>query len=109
MEDLASIFKALSDPTRLRLIKLLAQQEPGSALCVMALADRLGVSQPAVSQHLRVLRNLGLVRGERRGFRVHYFLDEKELARWREATQKALEGVNSGTIDRTQGDRRSNE
>ena len=92
MEELASIFKALSDPTRLRLIKLLAQQGPGCALCVMALAERVGVSQPAVSQHLRVLRNLGLVRGERRGFRVHYFIDERELARWRELAREVLEG-----------------
>jgi len=48
------------------------------------------VSQPAVSQHLRVLRNLGLVRGERRGYRVHYFLDEDELAEWKEVASDAL-------------------
>lgn len=90
IEEATQIFKALSDPTRLRLIQILSQQEPGSALCVMALADRLEVSQPAVSQHLRVLRNLGLVRGERRGFRVHYFLDEDQLAKWREIASDAL-------------------
>lgn len=91
IEEAGQVFKALSDPTRLRLIQLLARQEGGSALCVMALADRLGVSQPAVSQHLRVLRNLGLVRGERRGCRVHYFLDEDELAKWREMASEVLE------------------
>ncbi len=90
IEEATQIFKALSDPTRLRLIQLLAQQESGSALCVMALADRLEVSQPAVSQHLRVLRNLGLVRSERRGFRVHYFLDEDQLAKWREIASEVL-------------------
>ncbi len=90
IEEATRIFKALSDLTRLRLIQLLVQQERGSALCVMALADRLEVSQPAVSQHLRVLRNVGLVRGERRGFRVHYFLDEDELAKWREIASDAL-------------------
>lgn len=90
IEEATQIFKALSDPTRLRLIQLLVQQEWGSARCVMALADRLEVSQPAVSQHLRVLRNVGLVRGERRGFRVHYFLDEDELAKWREIASDAL-------------------
>lgn len=90
LEEATQIFKALSDPTRLRLIQLLASQERGSALCVMALADRLEVSQPAVSQHLRVLRNLGLVRGERRGFRVHYFLDEGELAKWRAIVSDSL-------------------
>lgn len=90
LDEATQIFKALSDPTRLRLIQLLACQERGSALCVMALADRLEVSQPAVSQHLRVLRNLGLVRGERRGYRVHYFLDEDELAKWREIASDVL-------------------
>jgi len=91
IEEAGRVFKALSDPTRLRLIQLLACQEGGSALCVMALADRLGVSQPAVSQHLRVLRNVGLVRGDRRGCRVHYFLDEDELAKWRKIASEALE------------------
>lgn len=90
LDKATQIFKALSDPTRLRLIELLAGQERGSALCVMALADRLEVSQPAVSQHLRVLRNLGLVRGERRGYRVHYFLDEEELAKWRAIVSDSL-------------------
>ena len=78
IEELAEIFKALSDRTRLRLIKLLG--ESGGALCVNALAGRLGVTQSAVSQHLRVLRQAGLVRGERRGYFVHYSLDQDRLA-----------------------------
>jgi ArsR family transcriptional regulator len=61
IEELAEIFKALSDPTRLRLVKLLG--EHGGALCVNALAHRLEVTQSAVSQHLRVLRQAGLVNG----------------------------------------------
>ena len=80
VEELAELFKALSDPTRLRLIKLLAecasQSEKcgGGSLCVNALAGSLDVSQSAVSQHLRVLRQAGLVQGERRGQMVHYSL-----------------------------------
>jgi DNA-binding transcriptional ArsR family regulator len=77
IEELADTFKALSDPTRMRLIKLLS--EGGGALCVNALAHKLGVTQSAVSQHLRVLRQAGLVRGERRGYFVHYALDEDGL------------------------------
>ncbi|MBN1844923.1 MAG: winged helix-turn-helix transcriptional regulator, partial [Sedimentisphaerales bacterium] len=60
--------KVLSVGTRLRIIQLLN----GRALCVNALAQRLGVSQSAVSQHLRVLRDAGLVIDEKRGYFVHY-------------------------------------
>jgi DNA-binding transcriptional ArsR family regulator len=77
IEQLADTFKALSDPTRMRLIKLLRASD--GALCVNALAHNLGVTQSAVSQHLRVLRQAGLVRGERRGHFVHYLLDDDGL------------------------------
>jgi DNA-binding transcriptional ArsR family regulator len=77
IEQLANTFKALSDPTRMRLIKLL--HDSGGSLCVNALAHRLGVSQSAVSQHLRVLRQVGLVQGERAGYFVHYSLAEDAL------------------------------
>ena len=78
--DLALFFKALSDDTRLRLVALLARQERGRAACVSRLAHELDTSISNVSQHLRVLKNLGLVRGERRGYRIHYFLDRERLA-----------------------------
>lgn len=83
-------FAALADPTRLRLIQALARQSAEEPLCVHALAEHLGVSQPAVSQHLRVLRNLGIVRAERRGPRVHYFLDQGRFGQWRKVAQEAL-------------------
>lgn len=77
IEELAEIFKALSAPTRLRLVKLLGENE--GALCVNALAQRLDVSQSAVSQHLRVLRQTGLVISVRHGSSKHYFLDQNNL------------------------------
>jgi ArsR family transcriptional regulator len=77
IEELAEVFKALSDPTRLRVVKLLSQHE--GALCVNALARALGVTQSAVSQHLRVLRQAGLVAGKRRGYFVHYSLEQDRL------------------------------
>ena len=92
IEELATIFKALSDPTRLRLFKLLEEQPVGGCpdacngrafLCVNALAQQLGVTQSAVSQHLRVLRQAGLVRGVRHGSFVHYTLDPEGLARYK--------------------------
>lgn len=76
-QELAELFKAVADPTRLRLVKLLA--ESPHALCVNALTARLGVTQSAVSQHLRVLRQVGLVSGERCGNQVHYSLDRRKI------------------------------
>ena len=100
IEELAGTFKALSDPTRLRLVMLLSEQPPGECpgaecngtgfLCVNALAHRLGVTQSAVSQHLRVLRQAGLVRGERRGPFVHYSLDSEGLAKYRALFMETL-------------------
>ena len=78
-EEHAAIFAAFSDPTRLRLVKLLAHQETPGAMCVNALASTLGVSQSAVSQHLRILKNIGLVSGERQGYRIHYTINHKAL------------------------------
>jgi DNA-binding transcriptional ArsR family regulator len=88
IEELAEIFKALSDPTRLRLVKLLS--EHGGALCVNALAHRLGVTQSAVSQHLRVLRQAGLVNGQRRGHFVHYSLDRDRLEQYKARLRETL-------------------
>jgi DNA-binding transcriptional ArsR family regulator len=88
--ELVRFFKALGDETRLRLVVLLAQQEPGRALCVGRLARELQVSPSAVSQHLRVLKDLGLLRGERRGYRLHYFLDSERLAAYQELIREQL-------------------
>lgn len=99
IEELAEIFRALSDPTRLRLVGLLAKRgAPGRAEevcsggppCVNALAHRRGVTQSAVSQHLRVLRHAGLVRGRRHGTFVHYALDADGLERYRAALVATL-------------------
>lgn len=79
-QNLSRFFKALGDETRLALVALLAQQKPGRAMCVNRLARELGVTPSAVSQHLRILKDLGLVRGERGSYRIHYFLDQHRLA-----------------------------
>ena len=94
IEKLAETFKALSDPTRLKLVKLLTDCKPGvcegGALCVNALAHRLGVTQSAVSQHLRILRQAGLVNGARRGSFMHYSLDPDGLKKYRVALRDTL-------------------
>jgi DNA-binding transcriptional ArsR family regulator len=85
-DELARILKVLSVSTRVRILQLLR----GRALCVNALAARLDVTQGAVSQHLRIMRDARLVIDEKRGYHVHYRLDEETLERWREATNRLL-------------------
>lgn len=89
-DEQAAVFGALADPTRLKLLKLLQRQRDPDALCVNALAGLLGVTQPAVSQHLRVLRATGLVKGERRGYHIHYFVNQDMLEKFRKLISAAL-------------------
>jgi ArsR family transcriptional regulator len=90
VDEQAVVFGALADPTRLKLVKLLCRQRDPDALCVNALAALLGVTQSAVSQHLRVLRAIGLVKGERRGYHIHYFVNQDVLGKCRRLTSAAL-------------------
>jgi len=89
-DEQAAVFGALADSTRLKLVKLLQRQRDPDALCVNALAALLGVTQSAVSQHLRVLRATGLVKGERRGYHIHYFVNQDVLEKCRRLTSAAL-------------------
>jgi len=75
--ELAHICKVLSVETRVRILELVKDR----ALCVGAIAARLDVTQGAVSQHLRILRDAGLVTAEKRGYFVHYKLNEKKMSR----------------------------
>jgi ArsR family transcriptional regulator len=86
---LAETFRALSDPTRVRVVSLLAQAE----LCVCDLAAALGVSQSAMSHQLRTLRDLRLVRRRREGRQVFYTLDDDHVA---DLFQRGLEHVAHG-------------
>jgi DNA-binding transcriptional ArsR family regulator len=79
-KELADAFKALSDLTRLRILYLLATDTTGT-LGVSDLAAQLGISQPAVSQHLKVLKHEGIVASERSGFHV-YFTFNRERMSW---------------------------
>ena len=71
------VFKALAHETRWRMIELLL----GHSLCVGALAQALGVTEAAASQHLQILRKAGLVRGEKRGYWTHYLVQTEVLER----------------------------
>lgn len=65
----------MADERRLKILQLLSTND----LCVGALAKHLGISKPAVSQHLQLLRKAGLVKGEKRGYWTHYIVERRVL------------------------------
>lgn len=71
---MAEIFKALGDPSRLRIIKILASNTE-DPLCVVDIAKQIGITQSAVSQHIRVLKHLDLLDFDRKGYRVYYSIN----------------------------------
>ena len=75
MAEFVQILKTLSGVKRFTLIKLLLTHD----LCVGALAHHLGISEAAVSQHLKQLREVGLVKGEKRGYWTHYIVERNKL------------------------------
>src|SRR5688500_12863589 len=81
--QLASMFAALADPARLRLLSLIAAQPEGQCAC--DLVEPLGKSQPTVSHHLKVLYEAGLVDREKRGTWVWYRVVPDRLAALRAA------------------------
>lgn len=78
-ERLARVFKALSDPTRVRLLSMIAAGENGEA-CVCDLTAPVGLSQPTVSHHVKQLADAGLVTREQRGRWAYYRVVDEALA-----------------------------
>lgn len=68
MRQLIRVLKALSDPNRLRIMKILQKRD----MCVCELAEALGISQPSVSRHMRILSEAELVSSRREGIWIHY-------------------------------------
>jgi ArsR family transcriptional regulator, arsenate/arsenite/antimonite-responsive transcriptional repressor len=83
-EALATAFKAIADPARLRLLSFIAGQ-PGAEACVCNLVEPLGLAQPTVSHHLKVLTHAGLLARERRGTWMFYRLVPERVEALREA------------------------
>lgn len=81
MEGLILKFKALGDENRFKIFLLLAEKR----ICVKGLATALGISESAVSQHLKVLKSAGLIKGEKVGYYTHYNVQRNVL--------KELQGV----------------
>jgi ArsR family transcriptional regulator len=77
--ELSRLFKAMGDPVRLRLLSLIASHEGGEA-CVCELTDVFDLSGPTISHHLKVLREAGLISGDRRGTWIYYRVHPEVLA-----------------------------
>jgi ArsR family transcriptional regulator len=71
--DLARLLKALADPTRLRLVSMVAAHEGGEA-CVCDLTEPLGLTQPTISHHLKILVDAGIFSRDKRGVWAYYSL-----------------------------------
>lgn len=71
------VFKALGDPTRLRIVRMLASN---GETCVCRMVDELGMNQPAISHHMAKLKHAGLVHARREGQWIHYSLKAQALA-----------------------------
>lgn len=74
-KELVKIFKALGEPTRFRIVKLLSIQP----MCVCEIGEVLSILQPRVSQHLKILREAGLVQEKREGYWIIYHLDNEKF------------------------------
>lgn len=82
-EEMADQFKLLGDKTRLKIVSVLYQQE----MCVCHLVELLQTTQPNISQHLRKLKDAGLVREERRGQWSYYSLHIEDKPHLKDALQ----------------------
>ena len=94
LETMAGLFKALGDKKRLKIIKMLAS-EMEETLCVSDVAHKLGITQPAASQHIKILKNIGILKENRKGFRVFYTIDNDIMHQYKinvdEIFRKAFE------------------
>ena len=78
VEQTSKFLKAIAEPTRLKIIKLLNSNKP---LCVNSIARKLNLTQSAISQHLRILRQLNLVNGKKMGYYIHYQVNNNEMTK----------------------------
>jgi ArsR family transcriptional regulator len=80
-EATATLFRALADPARVRIVNVLATSDDGDGVCVCNLVEPLGVSQPTVSHHMKKLVDAGLIHREQRGKWAYYSLRREAVAK----------------------------
>lgn len=97
-ERLASVFKALSDPARVKLVSLIAASDGGEA-CICDLTEPLGLSQPTVSHHMKLLVDSGLVSRDQRGKWAYYRVNADALDRIAAAVSPRVTGSAAAAIE----------
>jgi ArsR family transcriptional regulator len=95
-QALAAVLQTLGDPTRLRILTTLET----TCVSVTSIVEATGLRQPSVSHHLRILRDRGLVRGERRGGYVYYCLTTNKLRAALDALRVLTPGTAASSEDR---------
>ncbi|SFR11123.1 ArsR/SmtB family transcription factor [Desulfoscipio geothermicus] len=102
MDKIAEFYKALGDKTRLQILKMLSTQE----MCVNEISDRLNKSQPAISHHLKILKQAGLIVNNRDGKWIKYCINvnafenilqgenEEVIKSYAQPIQRVLENLN---------------
>ncbi len=88
-EEYAGWFKALADPTRVRILHLLAKN--AAPLCVCDIVDQFPLGQPAISHHLKVLRDTCFVRAERRGTFMFYAINRACVSAFPDAARQIMD------------------
>jgi ArsR family transcriptional regulator len=103
---LARVFKALGDPVRLRIVSIVASHAGGEA-CVCDLTASFDVSQPTISHHLKVLKQVGLLTSERRASWVYYRIVPEMMAELSDLLDlsEALDGSREAGVSRQGGGR----
>lgn len=86
MRELMRVLKATADENRMRILKMLQH----SSLCVCEISEALGISQPSVSRHLKILQDAGLVEGKRNGQWMDYSLAREEESVYSKAMMKNI-------------------
>ncbi len=88
--DLPLLFKALRDPTRLKLLRLLMFNNEDK-LKVIDLAEKIGISQPAITQHINILKELNLIKSDKEHNRIFYYVDKTKYKSYQKALNSILE------------------
>jgi len=88
--DLPLLFKALRDPTRLKLLRLLMFNNEDK-LKVIDLAEKIGISQPAITQHINILKEVNLIKSSKEHNRTFYYVDKTKYKTYQKALNSILE------------------
>lgn len=99
--EMAGFFKALGDPNRLKIIYFLAT-DPSGTLGVGDLARLLGISQPAVTQHLKILKGVQIVEARKEGYRMYFSFNRERLLHY-QGQSEFLNDCIMGKCDQDEG------